>query len=137
MNIIGKKKTQQLIEFECDVPHCQIRGYITKYISSGSLTLPKINKEGIHCYLNMRPIDLPKKVINCFVDIYRQFSMHVNPVIVLNFTVEDEYYDINVSPDKREVFLKNESEIIAELKAKLTDFFENIQKSKLIQNLKK
>lgn len=59
------------------------------------------------------------------------------PVVVLNFTVEDKFYDINVSPDKREVFLKNEAEIVKELKIKLNEFFEDIQKSKLVQNLKK
>jgi len=136
VQIIGRKKTQQLIEFNWEVPHCKIDGYITKYISSGSLSHQKINKDGIHCYLNRRPIDLPRKIVNWFLDIYRQFSQMVNPIIVLNFSVEDEYYDINVSPDKREVFLKNEREIIISLKEKLTEFFDNIQKSKLVQNLK-
>ena len=137
VTIMGRKKTQQLIEFNCELPHWKIDGFITKYISSGSLTLSKINKDGIHWFLNMRPVDLPKKIIAWFIDIYRQFSAQVMPVIVLNFTVEDEYYDINVTPDKREVFIKNESEIITELKIKLNDFFEEIQKSKLVQNLKK
>ena len=59
------------------------------------------------------------------------------PIIVLNFQVEDKYYDINVSPDKREVFLKSEAEIVRELKIKLTEFFDEIQKSKLVQNLRK
>ena len=71
------------------------------------------------------------------MDMYKQFSMQVTPVIVLNFQVEDDFYDINVSPDKREVFLKNEQEIIKELKQRLNDFFDCIQKSKLVQNLKK
>ena len=71
------------------------------------------------------------------MDIYKQFSMQVTPVIVLNFHVDDEFYDINVSPDKREVFLKNEQEIIKELKIKLSEFFDNIQKSKVVQSLKK
>jgi len=31
---------------------------------------------------------------------------------VLNLLVADGCYDINVSPDKREVFLKDEAEII-------------------------
>jgi len=44
--------------------------------------------------------------------------------------VEDDNYDINASPDKREVFIKNELEIIKELKKDLEDFFENIQRVK-------
>jgi DNA mismatch repair ATPase MutL len=36
----------------------------------------------------------------------------MNPILVLNIDVEDNNYDINVSPDKREVFIKNEDEVI-------------------------
>jgi DNA mismatch repair ATPase MutL len=44
--------------------------------------------------------------------------------------VEDKNYDINVSPDKREVFIKNEDEVIENLKVKLITFFEDIQRTK-------
>jgi hypothetical protein len=71
------------------------------------------------------------------MDIYKQFSQQVQPIIVLNFIVEEKYYDVNVSPDKREVFLKNEAEVVKELKTKLEEFFDGIQRSKLVENLKK
>lgn len=32
----------------------------------------------------------------------------MTPIIILNLLVEDDNYDINASPDKREVFIKNE-----------------------------
>ena len=54
----------------------------------------------------------------------------MNPLLVLNLDVEENNYDINVSPDKREVFIKNESEVINELRTKLTEFFESIQRTK-------
>ena len=44
--------------------------------------------------------------------------------------VEDDNYDINVSPDKREVFIKNEQEVLEALKCSLTQFFEDIQRVK-------
>ena len=40
----------------------------------------------------------------------------MSPLIIINIEVEDNNYDINVSPDKREVFIKNEDEVIKELK---------------------
>ena len=46
--------------------------------------------------------------------------------VIWNMLVEDENYDINVSPDKREVFIKNEAEVLEELKTQLTQFFEDI-----------
>jgi len=51
----------------------------------------------------------------------------MNPIIILILQVEDDNYDINVSPDKREVFIKNEKDILPLLKTKLEDFFEKIQ----------
>lgn len=50
----------------------------------------------------------------------------MNPMIIMNIDVEDNNYDINVSPDKRDVFLKNEDEVIDALRTKLIEFFENI-----------
>ena len=54
----------------------------------------------------------------------------MNPILVLNIEVEDNNYDINVSPDKREVFIKNEDEVIEQLKIHLNEFFEDIQRTK-------
>lgn len=54
----------------------------------------------------------------------------MNPMIIMNIDVEDNNYDINVSPDKRDVFLKNEDEVIDALRTKLIEFFENIQRTK-------
>ena len=50
----------------------------------------------------------------------------MNPLLILNIEVEENNYDINVSPDKREVFIKNEEEVIEKLRLKLAEFFEDI-----------
>lgn len=44
----------------------------------------------------------------------------MNPMIVININVEDNNYDINVSPDKRDVFLKNEDEVVDKLRIELS-----------------
>jgi DNA mismatch repair ATPase MutL len=54
----------------------------------------------------------------------------MNPLIIMNIEVEDNNYDINVSPDKRDVFLKNEEEVVGVLKIKLGEFFDSIQRTK-------
>jgi DNA mismatch repair protein PMS2 len=69
---------------------------------------------------------MPKKIRMIFNEIYKQYNPSMNPIIILNLEVEDDNYDINASPDKREVFLKNEKEILEKLKINLDDFFENI-----------
>lgn len=54
----------------------------------------------------------------------------MSPILILSLLVEDDNYDINASPDKREIFLKNEAEVMSALKVHLYDFFEEIQRVK-------
>ena len=79
----------------------------------------KINKDMTFFYLNKRPIDMPRKFKSLFSEMYKQYNPSISPIIVMNIDVEDNNYDINVSPDKRDVFLKNEDEVISALKIEL------------------
>ncbi len=72
----------------------------------------KLSKEQIFFYLNKRPIDMPRRFKAAFSDVYKQYNPSMNPMIIMNIDVEDNNYDINVSPDKRDVFLKNEDEVV-------------------------
>jgi len=67
----------------------------------------------------MRPIDMPAKFKKLFREIYKQYNPSMNPMLIINLEVEDNNYDINVSPDKRDVFLKNEEEVLEKLKIEL------------------
>lgn len=51
---------------------------------------------------------MPKKIKSIFNEFYKLFNVNMTPIIILNLLVEDDNYDINASPDKREVFIKNE-----------------------------
>ena len=51
-----------------------------------------------------------------FGELYNQYNPSSTPYLVLNMEVEDGNYDVNVSPDKREVFLNNEAEVLDALK---------------------
>ena len=73
---------------------------------------------------------MPKKIKGVFNEIYKEFNTGMNPLLILSLLVEDDNYDINASPDKREVFIKNEREIIELLRTHLTKFFEDIQRVK-------
>ena len=43
---------------------------------------------------------------------YKIYNSSANPILILNLIVEHDNYDINASPDKREVFIKNEKEVL-------------------------
>ena len=63
---------------------------------------------------------------NLFDEIYKQYCPSSTIQIMVNILVDDGNYDINVSPDKREVFINNEPEVLDKLRVVLTEFFENI-----------
>ena len=81
---------------------------MTKTVLSGSVGAPKVSKEGTSCFLNCRPIDMPRRMKSLVSELYKMFNPAASVLIIWNILVEAENYDINVSPDKREVFIKNE-----------------------------
>lgn len=110
-SVLGKPKFKQLVKYEAELPKVHISGYITQTVLSGSVGSGKVSKDQNYCFLNGRPIDMPKKMKNVFNEVYKQFNTAASPILILALKVEDENYDINASPDKREVFLKNEYEV--------------------------
>lgn len=103
----------------------KVSGYLTKTILSGSMTA-KVSKDQLYCFLNGRPIDIPRKLKMLLSDLYKQYNSSSAPIAILKLLVEDDNYDINAAPDKREVFIKNEKEMLPELRVKLEEFFERI-----------
>ncbi|KAK0481600.1 hypothetical protein IW261DRAFT_1471496 [Armillaria novae-zelandiae] len=78
-------------------------------------------------YINGRPCGLAKiqKTIN---EVYRSFTPNNNttsqaPFVVADFEIPTDTYDVNVTPDKRTLFLHNEVAILEGLKLKLQTFF--------------
>ena len=63
-------------------------------------------------------------------EMYKQYNPTASVIVLWNILVEENNYDINVSPDKREVFIKNEIEMLEALRIELTQFFEEIQRVK-------
>ena len=108
-----------MIEFEAKLPKVLIKGFLTKTVLSGSCSANKVTKDQTFCFLNNRPIDMPRKIKSLLGDMYKMYNPASQPYVIWNIQVEDENYDINVSPDKREVFIKNEPEVLEALKQKL------------------
>ena len=124
--VLGKIKHSTLIDFEAkDLPHgVKIKGYLTKTILSGSMGSAKVSKDSIFCYLNERPIDMPRKMKTLLTELYKQYNSSANPLVIWNIQADE--FDINASVDKRDVFLKYEQDILECLKFQLTQFFEDI-----------
>jgi DNA mismatch repair protein PMS2 len=71
----------------------------------------------IFLYLNGRPWD-SSRIVRAFNEVYKSFNSNQYPLVVANFSIGGDRYDVNVSPDKRTLFLHDENEIIDGLKVR-------------------
>ncbi|GAA6062068.1 hypothetical protein JCM10212_003566 [Sporobolomyces blumeae] len=73
-------------------------------------------------YVNGRPFH-PAKVAKAVNEVYKGFVPGSFPTVVADFQLATDAYDVNVSPDKRTIFLHSEGNLIAALKTALDEFF--------------
>ncbi|ODQ79081.1 hypothetical protein BABINDRAFT_14083 [Babjeviella inositovora NRRL Y-12698] len=73
-------------------------------------------------YINKRPVNLPQ-FLKVMTEVYRSFNNVQFPVLILNMEIDPEALDINVTPDKRTVFVSNESVVLEELRERVYEMY--------------
>lgn len=88
---------------------------VSGLISSGAWGQGRSSADRQFVYINGRPCALPKvlKVVN---EVYKSFNTNQVPLAILDFTIPRESVDINVSPDKRTIFVHSEANLIDALR---------------------
>ncbi|GIX91555.1 mismatch repair endonuclease PMS2 [Caerostris darwini] len=73
-------------------------------------------------FINGRPCDLPKvsKLIN---EVYHLFNKNQYPFVFLNVILNEGCADVNVTPDKRQIFIPDEKILLALIKATLIGMY--------------
>ncbi|MED6247469.1 hypothetical protein ATANTOWER_003138 [Ataeniobius toweri] len=74
-------------------------------------------------FINSRPCD-PIKVSKLTNEVYHIYNRHQYPFVALNIAVASDCVDVNVTPDKRQVFLQEEKLLLAILKTSLITMYE-------------
>ncbi|KAI9205479.1 mismatch repair endonuclease PMS2 [Polychytrium aggregatum] len=127
-NVFGTKVIPTLMEFSFkldtgasagDPDEPQVYGYISKPIARCG----RNTNDRQYFFINKRPCDLPKvsKTIN---EVYRSFNMQQFPMVVMNIALPTDQYDVNVTPDKRTIFLHTEQALLDTLRNGLDELFE-------------
>ncbi|KRT85694.1 hypothetical protein AMK59_2468, partial [Oryctes borbonicus] len=148
INVFGAKQISSLIDVSVTEPNEVILEeyglkLLTKqimtfsfecFISSVSHGSGRSASDRQFYYVNSRPCELTKvtKLVN---EIYRQFNANQYPFVYLNILIERNHIDINVTPDKRQIFLDNEKLVLATLKSSLLDAFKDFPSTYTLQNL--
>ncbi|CBQ72169.1 related to PMS1-DNA mismatch repair protein [Sporisorium reilianum SRZ2] len=73
-------------------------------------------------YINGRPWEAGR-VSRAFNEVYKSFNSNHFPFVVADFRLPTDSYDVNVSPDKRTIFLHEESRLIEKVKQALEELF--------------
>ncbi|ORX97206.1 hypothetical protein K493DRAFT_336648 [Basidiobolus meristosporus CBS 931.73] len=117
-NIFGAKIAAQLTPLELKfsmsgVSTCiQVVGHISK--PTGGAGRSCLDRQFF--YINGRPCDLPK-IAKVFNEIYRTCNSGQYPFVVANILIDTSCYDVNVTPDKRTIYIHNEKELAESLKS--------------------
>lgn len=60
------------------------------------------------------------QIPRCINEVYRQFNPNQYPVVLVNFILRTDAYDLNIDPNKRTVFIHSEHNLIEALKVSNT-----------------
>lgn len=85
-------------------------------------------------FINDRPCE-PYKIIKLVNNIYRQYNGNQYPFVYLNVKLAKSEIDVNVTPDKRQIFLQQEKLLLAYIKASLLNAFKGFPSTYECQNL--
>lgn len=100
----------------------------TGYISSCAHGSGRSSSDRQYFFINSRPCE-PTKIIKIINEIYRQYNPNQYPFVFLNVNMERSSVDVNVTPDKRKIFLTKEKIILDILKNSILKLFESIPRT--------
>ena len=144
VNIFGAKIMQMLkpivqVELqEEDLAQANIRGPVPKVTLEGFISSP-VHGEGRGApdrqflFINSRPCDHVKmtKMIN---QVYHGYNRHQFPFVCINIVTERSTVDVNITPDKRQIFLTQEKYLLELLKKTLENMFEDAPSTMPLQS---
>ncbi|KAK4872638.1 hypothetical protein RN001_014667 [Aquatica leii] len=138
ISVFGTKQIQSVIEIDMIEPDEQILSdYKLHTISEEPLpfNFELIISSAVHgsgrstsdrqfYYINDRPCE-PHKITKLVNEVYKQFNSHQYPFVYLNVIMVKSFVDVNVTPDKRQIFLEKEKLLLATLKTSLLSGFKS------------
>ncbi|XP_062915447.1 mismatch repair endonuclease PMS2 isoform X1 [Mobula hypostoma] len=136
--VFGSKQLQSLVPFVQQCPSetiCEDYGInpvdipenlytITGFVSRSHHGVGRSTTDRQFFFINQRPCD-PIKVSKLINEVYHMYNRHQYPFVVLNVCVDSKCVDVNVTPDKRQIFLQDEKLLLAILKTSLIQMYDS------------
>jgi len=77
-------------------------------------------------FINRRPVEPPKRIVKLINDTFHQYNSRMYPLLILAFSASQTQVDVNVTPDKRTVFLHKEEELMVDIQKRLTEIYTGV-----------
>ncbi|XP_078485445.1 mismatch repair endonuclease PMS2-like isoform X2 [Ciona intestinalis] len=135
ISIFGSKQFRNLREFRqeiptqesCDTYNVSATSDWSMFKLHGFVSVPRhgagrSSPDRQFFFVNSRPITLQRlsKIVN---EVYHRFNRHQFPFIAINITTRHDLVDVNVTPDKRKVFIQNENLLFAIMTSSMTQLY--------------
>lgn len=103
------------------------------YVSSCEHGKGRASKDRQFFFVNTRPCE-PKNIMKLVNEVYRKYNVNQSPFISLNIIIDRAEVDVNLTPDKRQVLINNETILLLAIKIALIRTFEGMVGTYRIQN---
>ncbi|KAI7836307.1 hypothetical protein COHA_009815 [Chlorella ohadii] len=116
--VFGGKAAEGMEPLEVQVDADGTPVTISGWVSKATANSGRAAGDRQFFFLNGRPVDLPKatKALNeCYRALSSPAAAASKPMAVVDFRLPPDTYDVNVTPDKRKVFLHAEKKVLAAL----------------------
>jgi len=115
------------IKNNISTPDVQLKGYI----SSCNYGEGRGATDRQFFYINNRPCD-PNKISKLINEVYHFYNRTQNPFVYLNIITQRTTVDVNITPDKRQVFLQNEKYLCCLIRKSLDSMYKDTPRDILI-----
>lgn len=109
---------------------------ISGWISSCAHGSGRSSRDRQFIYINSRPCEL-KKILQVINDVYHKYNINQYPFVFLDIRMDNSRVDVNVTPDKRQLFVMNENILLLALKIALLKTFNECASSYKIEKPEK
>ncbi|PRW39172.1 mismatch repair endonuclease PMS2 [Chlorella sorokiniana] len=114
--VFGGKAVEGMESLEVQVDADGTAVTIAGWVSKATASSGRAAGDRQFFFLNGRPVDLPKatKALNeCYRSLSSPAAAASKPMAVVDFRLPPDTFDVNVTPDKRKVFLHAEKKVLA------------------------
>lgn len=89
-------------------------------VLSGSMKPEEwLKRKVVYLYCNRRPINFLESITSILDEVYKEYNSSSKYVCILNLKFDDNEFDVNVSPDKRQIYWANEQQALKVLRTQI------------------